>query len=42
MVQHQLVENLMAGGRFVAGFAVFSGINYAFRGGMRWGARNLW
>lgn len=27
----------LAGGRFIAGFAVFSGINYAFRGGMRWG-----
>lgn len=25
----------MAGGRFVAGFAVFSGINYTFKGGIR-------
>jgi len=31
----------MAGGRFIAGFAVFSGINYAFRGGVRWGHENV-
>lgn len=31
----------MAGGRFIAGFAVFSGINYAFRGGIRWGHENM-
>lgn len=27
----------MVGGRFLGGFAIFSGINYAFRGGIRWG-----
>lgn len=31
----------MAGGRFIAGFAVFSGINYAFKGGIRWGHENF-
>ncbi|WP_312079419.1 hypothetical protein [Chryseobacterium sp.] len=31
----------LAGGRFIAGFAVFSGINYAFRGGIRWGHENF-
>lgn len=31
----------MAGGRFIAGFAVFSGINYAAKGGMRWGHENF-